>query len=66
MAARQSGRRYPAQLLVPQFMFDVRCRMECCESRLCFYDNRSRGGTNVSVKIACDDEENRLFGKALR
>ena len=33
--------------------------------RGCFYEENCRGGTEVSVKVTCDVEEERLFEKAL-
>ena len=33
--------------------------------RICLSSNRCRGGTDVTVNITCDEDETRLFRKAL-
>ena len=35
--------------------------MERCVSRLCLHEEKCRVGTEGSVKITCDAEENKLF-----
>ena len=48
------------------FLAAVKCAVRKGMIRVeALYEDNCRGGTEVSVKISCDGEENIMFGKAL-